>query len=190
MIIGAQTRDSSRQEYGTGHKGYARPQYLFQSLYDTWGTTFGHWGGANNPAYSAMCSSYDYDAPISEPGWATDKYFQLRDLLENYLPAGEQLPAVPVAFPVIEIPEVKFTRVAPLFANLPEAKQSTDIQPMEAFDQGWGTILYRTVLQQPVDAGTTMKITEVHDWAQVLRMVNYWLASIAVVVNSLCSCRL
>lgn len=131
------------------------------------GTTFGHWGGANNPAYSAMCSSYDYDAPISELGWATDKYFQLRDLLENYLPAGEKLPAVPVAFPVIEIPEVKFTRVAPLFANLPEAKQSTDIQPMEAFDQGWGTILYRTVLQQPVDAGTTMKITEVHDWAQV-----------------------
>ena len=33
------------------------------SLYMTHGgTTFGHWGGANNPAYSAMCSSYDYDA--------------------------------------------------------------------------------------------------------------------------------
>lgn len=41
------------------------------------GTTFGHWGGANNPAYSAMCSSYDYDAPISEAGWATDKFYQL-----------------------------------------------------------------------------------------------------------------
>ena len=49
------------------------------------GTTFGHWGGANNPSYSAMCSSYDYDAPISEPGWTTDKYFQLRDLLKNCL---------------------------------------------------------------------------------------------------------
>ena len=37
------------------------------SLYMTHGgTTFGWWGGANNPAYSAMCSSYDYDAPISE----------------------------------------------------------------------------------------------------------------------------
>lgn len=42
------------------------------SLYMTHGgTTFGHWGGANNPAYSAMCSSYDYDAPISEAGWTT-----------------------------------------------------------------------------------------------------------------------
>ena len=131
------------------------------------GTTFGHWGGANNPSYSAMCSSYDYDAPISEPGWTTDKYFQLRDLLKNYLPAGEQLPEIPEAFPVIEIPEVEFTQVAPLFSNLPEAKESMDIQPMEAVDQGWGTILYRTTLQEPVENGTTMKITEVHDWAQV-----------------------
>ena len=40
------------------------------SLYMTHGgTTFGHWGGANSPSYSAMCSSYDYDAPISEAGW-------------------------------------------------------------------------------------------------------------------------
>lgn len=131
------------------------------------GTTFGHWGGANNPSYSAMCSSYDYDAPISEPGWTTDKYFQLRDLLKNYLPAGEQLPEIPEAFPVIEIPEVEFTQIAPLFSNLPEAKESMDVQPMEAFDQGWGTILYRTTLQEPVENGTTMKITEVHDWAQV-----------------------
>lgn len=92
------------------------------------GTTFGHWGGANNPSYSAMCSSYDYDAPISEPGWTTDKYFLLRDLLKNYLPAGEQLPEIPEAFPVIEIPEVEFTQVAPLFSNLPEAKESMDIQ--------------------------------------------------------------
>ncbi len=65
------------------------------SLYMTHGgTTFGHWGGANNPAYSAMCSSYDYDAPISEAGWTTEKYFLLRDLLKNYLPAGAALPEV------------------------------------------------------------------------------------------------
>ena len=75
------------------------------SLYMTHGgTTFGHWGGANNPAYSAMCSSYDYDAPISEAGWTTEKFFLLRDLLKNYLPAGESLPEVPAELPVIEIP--------------------------------------------------------------------------------------
>lgn len=138
------------------------------SLYMTHGgTTFGHWGGANCPAYSAMCSSYDYDAPISEAGWTTEKYFLLRDLLKNYLAEGEELPEVPEAYPVIEIPEIHFGQVAPLFGNLPEAKTTEDIQPMEQFDQGWGSILYRTVLPQGAKAGDTLKITEAHDWTQV-----------------------
>jgi len=42
-----------------------------------------------------------------------------------------------------------------------------DIQPMEQFNQGWGTILYRTTLPEAVSSGTTLKITEVHDWAQI-----------------------
>ncbi len=91
----------------------------------------------------------------------------MRDLLKNYLPAGETLPEAPAALPVIEIPEFHFTKVAPLFSNLPEAKHSVDIQPMEQFDQGWGTILYRTTLPETTAAGTTLKITEVHDWAQI-----------------------
>ena len=114
-----------------------------------------------------MCSSYDYDAPISEAGWTTEKFFLLRDLLKNYLPAGESLPEVPAALPVIEIPEIHFNKVAPLFSNLPEAKQTVDIQPMEQFNQGWGTILYRTTLPEATLAGTVLKITEVHDWAQI-----------------------
>lgn len=137
------------------------------SLYMTHGgTTFGHWGGANNPAYSAMCSSYDYDAPISEAGWATDKYYLLRDLLSNYLDTGEALPDIPRNFPVIDIPEIHFTQVAPLFANLPNSQKTVDIRSMEQFDQGWGSILYRTTLQDAIDRGI-LKITEVHDWAQV-----------------------
>lgn len=130
------------------------------------GTTFGHWGGANNPAYSAMCSSYDYDAPISEAGWATDKFYQLRNLLSNYLETGKTLPDVPDSLPIISIPEIRFTKVAPLFSNLPKPKQVTDILPMEQFDQGWGSILYRTTLPIAIDRGL-LKITEAHDWTQV-----------------------
>lgn len=136
------------------------------SLYMTHGgTTFGWWGGANNPAYSAMCSSYDYDAPISEAGWTTPKYFQLRDLLKQYLPEGETLPEPPAQYPVISVPAITDWEVAPLFNNLPQPKQSEDIQPMEMFDQGWGTILYRTTLKEDVKG--TLHIDEVHDWAQV-----------------------
>lgn len=137
------------------------------SLYMTHGgTTFGHWGGANSPAYSAMCSSYDYDAPISEAGWATPKYYKLRELLANYMEPGKVQSEIPEAFPVIEIPEFEMKEAAPLFDNLPEPKTSHDIQPMEQFDQGWGSILYRTALPA-VKAGTTLLIDEVHDWAQV-----------------------
>ena len=87
--------------------------------------------------------------------------------MRTYLPAGEALPEIPAALPVIEIPEFHFTKIAPLFSNLPEAKQTVDIQPMEQFNQGWGTILYRTTLPEAVKSGTTLKITEVHDWAQI-----------------------
>lgn len=136
------------------------------SLYMTHGgTTFGWWGGANNPAYSAMCSSYDYDAPISEAGWTTPKYFQLRDLLKQYLPEGETLPEPPAQYPVISVPVITEWEVAPLFDNLPQAKQSEDIKPMEQFDQGWGSILYRTTLKEDVKG--ILHIDEVHDWAQV-----------------------
>ncbi len=137
------------------------------SLYMTHGgSTFGHWGGANSPAYSAMCSSYDYDAPISEAGWATDKYHKVRELLSNYLAEGEVLPEIPESYPVIEIPEIRLEEVALLFDNLPAPIYSEEIKPMEEFDQGWGTILYRTTLPQ-IDEAATLAITEVHDWAQV-----------------------
>ena len=142
-------------------------RHISFSLYMTHGgTTFGHWGGANSPAYSAMCSSYDYDAPISEAGWATPLYFKLREMMMQYADSAQVIPDVPAAYPVIEIPEFELKEVAPLFDNLPEPKLSEDIKPMEQFDQGWGTILYRTSLPE-VKEGTTLLIDEVHDWAQV-----------------------
>lgn len=158
-----ETRDASKMVEGI--KDMLDRNISF-SLYMTHGgTTFGWWGGANNPSYSAMCSSYDYDAPISEAGWTTPKYFKLRELLSNYLPEGETLPEPPAQYPVIEIPEITNWEVAPMFENLPEPKHSEEIRSMEMFDQGWGTILYRKVLSE--DLKGTLHIDEVHDWAQV-----------------------
>ena len=138
------------------------------SLYMTHGgTTFGWWGGANNPTYSAMCSSYDYDAPISEAGWTTDKFFALREMMAERLPEGEKLPDIPDAIPVMCIPEIRLNESAPLLLNLPEPKKTVDILPMEKFDQGWGAILYRTNIPVDVAEGTVMRLTEQHDWTQV-----------------------
>lgn len=130
------------------------------------GTTFGQWGGANAPPYSAMATSYDYNAPIDEQGSATDKFYAVRDLMKNYLQEGEALPDIPASKKIITIPKFKLTQTANLFDNLPAPKQSIDIQSMEMFDQGWGRILYRTNITASTQK-RKLQITEVHDWATV-----------------------
>ena len=139
------------------------------SLYMTiGGTTFGHWGGANNPAYSAMCSSYDYDAPISEAGHVTPKYTMLRNLLYNkYLTPAESKSntKIPKPYPVIEIDKIKLDEISPIFLNLPTPTHCSNIMPMEKFNQGWGSIIYRHIMECDYPAGTTINIDELHDYA-------------------------
>lgn len=74
----------------------------------------------------------------------------------------------------MEVPAIKFTQVAPLINNLPEPKQTEEIRPMEKFDQGWGSILYRTRLPEDVKAGTILKITEQHGGHRSLPTGNCW----------------
>lgn len=137
------------------------------SLYMTHGgTSFGHWAGANFPNFSPTCTSYDYDAPIGESGNITPKYHEVRNLLKNYLPEGETLSEIPDSIPTIAIPAFELTEIAPLFDNLSEAKESETIKPMEFFDQGWGSILYRTQLKASKEKQKLI-ITEAHDWTQV-----------------------
>ncbi|MDD4992601.1 MAG: beta-galactosidase [Paludibacter sp.] len=131
------------------------------------GTSFGQWAGANAPAYAPTTSSYDYNAPIDEGGNPTDKFYAIRDLLKNYLQEGETLPEIP-ANPekTITIPAITFKQTANLFENLPAAKQTENIQPMEFFDQGWGSILYRKQISA-CDHKQKLIIRDVHDWAIV-----------------------
>ncbi|MBO9586240.1 MAG: beta-galactosidase [Flavobacterium sp.] len=130
------------------------------------GTNFGQWGGANSGPYTAMVTSYDYDAPISEQGNIGEKFYAVRDLLKNYLNPGETLGEIPNQISVMEIPKIQFTQSASLFENLPKGKKSATIQSMEMFDQGWGRINYRTNLTAS-EKPRKLIVTEVHDWAQV-----------------------
>jgi len=130
------------------------------------GTTFGQWGGANSPPYSAMCSSYDYDAPLSEAGWVTPKFHAVRELLSKHLLPGEVLPPIPAELPVTTFPVVRLQQVAPLFEQLPQPVASEKIRSMEFFDQGYGTILYRTRITGS-DKPRTLRVEDAHDWAQI-----------------------
>ena len=135
------------------------------SLYMTHGgSTFGHWTGANSPPYASWCSSYDYDAPINEAGQTTEKFYAVRELLAKY--SDKALPKVPKALPMIEIPPFELNQIAPLFQNLPEPILSDQVHSMEFFDQGYGSILYRTTLPAGA-AGRKLIVEEAHDWAIV-----------------------
>lgn len=137
------------------------------SLYMTHGgTSFGHWAGANNKGYVPDCTSYDYDAPINEQGSATEKYYKLRNLLQQY--SDTRLPAVPKPIPIIEIPVFQLKEFAPLMSsdNLPESQLSERPLPMEQYNQGWGSIVYSTTLPQ-VDEGALLRISDMCDYARV-----------------------
>ena len=137
------------------------------SLYMTHGgTNWGHWAGANSPGFAPDVTSYDYDAPINEAGQPTPKYWALRNTMKEHFAQGERLSRVPKAIPTISIPRFNFTEVAPLFDNLPEAKQDEQIRTMEEYDQGFGTILYRTTLPE-IKSSATLTVDEAHDYAQI-----------------------
>ncbi len=128
------------------------------------GTTFGLWPGADHP-FKPDTNSYDYDAPISEAGHATDKFTQTRALISQYLAPGEKLPDPPPAAPVIAIAPFALTETAPVFDNLPQPVADPAPRSMEAYDQGRGCILYRTML--PAGPETTFKAAAVRDFGWV-----------------------
>lgn len=128
------------------------------------GTSFGFSTGADRP-FKPDTSSYDYDAPISEAGWTTPKFEQTRALLAKHLQAGETLPPPPARNAVISIAPVTATQVAPVLSNLPTPIVDDAPRNFEAYDLGYGCILYRTELA-PGPAGR-LAATAIHDIGQV-----------------------
>lgn len=129
------------------------------------GTSFGLWAGADRP-FSPDTSSYDYDAPISEAGWASPgKFDRVREVMSQHLLPGEVLPDVPPANPVIEIPAFTLTENAQVRNNLPIPLDDPQPKTMEFYGQSHGDILYRTTI--PAGLEGLLKVKEIHDFAWV-----------------------
>ena len=128
------------------------------------GSSFGHWAGANSPGFQPDCSSYDYDAPISEAGHATPKFDELRAMLQEF--TDEPLPPVPAPFPVKAIDAFTLTECAPLMTDLPApVVEDGEVQTFEELGMGWGSALYSTHLKAH-GVPSTLTI-DAHDFAQV-----------------------
>ena len=136
------------------------------SLYMTHGgTSFGHWAGANSPGFAPDVTSYDYDAPINEYGGTTEKFFQLRKMMQKY--SKTPLPAIP-ARPanMINIPAFELKEHADILLGADSLVMNSPLRTMEELNQGWGSMVYITTLPE-IDAPSVLTLNDCHDFAQV-----------------------
>jgi beta-galactosidase len=76
------------------------------------GTNFGFTNGANHKGtYQSHVTSYDYDAPLDEAGFPTDKFFAFRDVIARYAPVPDEQPERRRPAPVLT---TTFDAVVPL----------------------------------------------------------------------------
>jgi len=131
------------------------------------GTNFGFTSGANYSEKKGIqpdITSYDYDAPISEAGWATVKYDSLRMLLKSYV--SYQVPEVPKAIPTIAT-SINLSKQVNLFDIVSKMKPVINNNPMtfEDLNQGHGYVLYRRHFEKATEG--LMRIKGIRDFATV-----------------------
>jgi beta-galactosidase len=141
-------------------RGYSVNIYMFHG-----GTSFGWMNGANSDGknYEPDTTSYDYDAPISESGQLTSKFFLFRDVIHAITGMSAPDPPVPIA---VQAPAaVVLSRASSIWDNLPKPIFSDKILSMEDVGQSYGYILYRTTLANPQSAD--LHFDALHSYAQI-----------------------
>lgn len=144
-------------------RGVSINLYMFHG-----GTNFGFTSGANYtkqiPIQPSM-TSYDYDAPLSEAGWPTSKYYALRDVIRRHV--SYAIPDVPDSLPVISVPAIRLPAVSDLAGIVDRIKPIVSAQPMsfEDLDQASGYVLYRHRASAAIKG--TLSVPGLRDYAAV-----------------------
>nr|KAF6310459.1 galactosidase beta 1 [Myotis myotis] len=135
------------------------------------GTNFGYWNGANMP-YQPQPTSYDYDAPLSEAGDLTEKYFAVRDVIRKFekVPEGPIPPSTP-KFAYGKVALKKLKTVEEALNILCPAGPVKSLYPLTFIQvkQYFGFVLYRTTLPEDCSEPTPLSSPRrgVHDRAYV-----------------------
>jgi beta-galactosidase len=132
------------------------------------GTNFGFTSGANydkDHDIQPDITSYDYDAPISEAGWATPKYLAIREELQKH--ADYTFPVIPSAQSVIEIPSIRLNKAFDINSLKEKSEQVNNEKPLtfEDLNQGNGYVLYSKKFIQPLSG--KLEINGLRDFATV-----------------------
>ncbi|PNF39271.1 hypothetical protein B7P43_G16708 [Cryptotermes secundus] len=137
------------------------------------GTNFGFLAGANYMnSYQPQLTSYDFDAPISEAGDPTNKYFAIKEVIGRYLPLLDNTEITPA--PKGNYSTVLLSPVAPLLDQ--NIRQKLGKEPLrsqfpltfEEIGQRYGFVLYETILAWSVPDPALFSIPGISDRAIVL----------------------
>lgn len=143
--------------------GFSVNLYMFHG-----GTNFGFMNGANyNDKYEPTITSYDDDAPVSEDGELTPKFFAFREVIQRHtgIPSME----LPAPIPKEAYGKVELKEKQGLFESLPMLSSPVHSPyplPMEEVGNGLGFILYQTRVIGP-RLECDLDIREVHDRAMI-----------------------
>ena len=119
------------------------------------GTNFAFWNGANHTGeqYQPTVTSYDYAAFLTEAGDTTPLYETAKRVIEER--TGVKAPDIAVKnSPKKAYGKVQLTESAPLFDNLSALAAPVSAafpKTMEALDQDFGYVHYRTEMKGPFE---------------------------------------
>ncbi len=94
--------------------------------------------------YLPDITSYDYDAPINEMGWVTEKFWAMRATIQKYLPYN--IPAVPAQIPNMTVPVFSTIVTGSIFDNLPKPVYNQNPLTFEILNQKFGLVLYEALV--------------------------------------------
>ncbi|XP_048200668.1 beta-galactosidase-1-like protein [Perognathus longimembris pacificus] len=138
------------------------------------GTNFGYWNGADDKGrFLPITTSYDYDAPISEAGDPTSKFFAIRNVISKFqeVPLGPLPPPGPKMMLRPLTLHLDGNLLAFLDFLCPKGPiNSLFPQTFEALKQDHGFVLYRTYLPHTISEPTPFWVPNngVHDRAYVI----------------------
>ncbi|XP_005106715.1 beta-galactosidase isoform X2 [Aplysia californica] len=123
------------------------------------GTNFGFWNGANYKPYQPVPTSYDYDAPLTEAGDVTLKYYAIRDIISKYV----KLPPIPIP---PNTNKTKYGKIPMEFVST--VQDALHVLTPEGPFKYSGFILYRSILTEDYKKPVTLNIHSVRDRAMVM----------------------
>ncbi|XP_068220921.1 beta-galactosidase-like [Palaemon carinicauda] len=128
------------------------------------GTSFGFGSGSDfDISFHSCPTSYDYDAPLSEAGDPTEKYWALRNITEKYLPLPEgDVPPPSPKFTYGKVAMEIVTNVFQMKLHLDHVNATWPLTFEELFVSN-GLVIYQTVIPFRIDDPSPLVIDEIHD---------------------------